>query len=74
MQLLHQLQRLEVVVVHLPVAADQRLPRLAHSDGLPAQRPQAGEVALLEELEAGTTTGADVVDSVGQAELGNGRG
>ncbi len=66
--------RLEVVVVHLPVAADQRL-AVSHSScslrigGTRRRASRPGQVALLEQLERGAAAGGDVVDAVGQAEL-----
>ena len=59
-QLLHDLDRLEVVVVHLPVAADQRLAVvLSHRafDAL-SQGCEAGQVAQLEQLERRAAAGA----------------
>ena len=73
-QLLHDLDRVEVVVVHLPVARDDRLALAAitvHSPipGSPRSACKPGEVAVLDELERRAATGADVVDAIGEADL-----
>ena len=58
--------------MHLPVAGDDRLAVVGAAISLGsfvAERVEAGEVALLDELERRAATGADVVDPVGEAEL-----
>ena len=56
-------------IFQLPEMSGLRSGIRGSSEGL-----QAGEVAVLEQLERGTATGGDVIDLVGDAELVGGSG
>src|SRR2546425_6838151 len=76
MQLLHERDRLEMVLVHLPIPGDDRfalrrhsLPRRRYGASSYLERNETRQFFAFEEFEHGAPAGRGVIDLIGVTEL-----